>query len=288
MREINWPKTREMQALPQFVAVHAWLKEHGAVYDSIEYPVAFGRSGDLVGIAAKRPIGPEEAYLYIPNKLIINEDKVLNSDIAHIVRRHADVFEEHADAEYLRLIFFMTCELAKGPRSLWHPYFQIAQESDLPCFWEPHELEWLEDALLKAEILEYKEEYEAEYQCLREIASLYPGDIELEAFTPERYKLAFTITVTRCFGWSLPHTSVVPFADCANHFIIDNQYELFCRRLHAKREKPEICSEAERQYFTQLKMRINYDKHFKEDSEFKPDYDPPYKTMRYIRKLQMR
>ena len=123
MKEINWEKTRELQALPKFVNFHKWLKEHEVKYDSIEYPVAFGKNGDLLGIAAKRPIGPEEAYLYVPNKIIINEDKVWASDIAFIIKRHSDVFDEHADAEYLRLIFFMTYELSKGEKSLWYPYF---------------------------------------------------------------------------------------------------------------------------------------------------------------------
>lgn len=77
----------------------------------------------MIGIAAKRPIGPEEAYLYIPNKIIINDDKVFSSEIAPIIKRHKDVFEEHADSEYLRLIFFLTYELSKGEKSLWYPYF---------------------------------------------------------------------------------------------------------------------------------------------------------------------
>ena len=105
---------------------------------------------------------------------------------------------------------------------MWFPYFAIAERTDLPAFWDHKELEHLEDELLKAEIIEYQEEYEAEYQALFEIASLYPEVIDISKFTPETYKLGFTITVTRCFGWSLPHTSIVPFADCANHFIIDN------------------------------------------------------------------
>jgi hypothetical protein len=35
-------------------------------------------------------------------------------------------------------------------------------------------------------------------------------------------------------------------------------------------------------------MRINYDKHFLEDEKFDAKHDPPYKTLRYIRKLSMR
>ena len=126
MRYINWEKTRELQAMPKFINFHKLLKEHKVRYDSIEYPVAFGKSGDLLGIAAKRPIGPEEAYLYIPNDIIINDDKIFNSEVAHIIRRHADVFEEHADSEYLRLIFFVLYELSKKEKSMWYPYFQIA------------------------------------------------------------------------------------------------------------------------------------------------------------------
>ena len=34
-------------------------------------------------------------------------------------------------------------------------------------------------------------------------------------------------------------------------------------------------------------MRLNFEKHFKE-GDFKADYDAPYKTKRYIRKLMMR
>jgi hypothetical protein len=118
---------------------------------------------------------------------------------------------------------------------------------------------------------------------------MYPDLIDASQFTPKNYKLAFTITVTRCFGWSLPHTSVVPFADCANHFIIDNQYELYSKRLHDKKKIQNAeFTDDEKKYFTQLKMRINYEKHYAEDDKFNPNYDLPYKTLRYIKKLKMR
>jgi hypothetical protein len=80
----------------------------------------------LIGIAAKRRIGPEEAYIYIPNKLIIHDDKIMKSEIAFIIEKHQDVFREHADGEYLRLIFFMCYEIGKGEKSFWAPYFKIA------------------------------------------------------------------------------------------------------------------------------------------------------------------
>ena len=224
--------------------------------------------------------------MFIPCKMIINDEKILKSEVGHVILRHEDVFKEHADGEYLRLIFFITYELSKGERSFWHPYFQIAQDSDLPCFWSAEEIAELEDELLKAEIKEYKEEYDSEYQALYEIASLYPELIDINGFTEANFKKAFTVTVTRCFGWSLPYTMVVPFADCANHFIIDNQYEMCNRRLDEKSR--EELTKAEEKYFTPCKTRINFERHFKEDAIEEIKEDVPYKTKRYIRKLMMR
>ena len=61
------------------------------------------------------------------------------------------------------------------------------------------------------------------------------------------------------------------------------------RKKQQKEGNPAIkFSPSEEKYFTQLKMRINYEKHFQEDEKFKPDYVVPYKTLRYIRKLAMR
>lgn len=95
-------------------------------YDSIEYPVAFGKQGDLIGIAAKRKISSGEAYLFIPNKIIINDEKILKSEIGFIIKKHSDIFKKHYDGEYLRLIFFLTYEITKGEKSFWYPYFRVA------------------------------------------------------------------------------------------------------------------------------------------------------------------
>ena len=48
---------------------------------------------------------------------------------------------------------------------------------------------------------------------------------------PLFYK-CFNTIVTRCFGWGLPKTSLIPFADCINHHNVDSTYEFICRDLH--------------------------------------------------------
>jgi hypothetical protein len=42
----------------------------------------------------------------------------------------------------------------------------------------------------------------------------------------------FNTIVTRCFGWGLPKTSMIPLADCINHHNVDSTYEFICEQLH--------------------------------------------------------
>ena len=49
--------------------------ENGAVFDdSVEFPAIFANG--LEGLAAKKPIGPYKAYIFIPNTLIISVERV--------------------------------------------------------------------------------------------------------------------------------------------------------------------------------------------------------------------
>ena len=68
--------------------------KHGVVAPSIEYPVAFGPSGDLIGLRAKREIGLCETYLYVPVNLTINEEQFKRSWIGEIYEKHPEYFED--------------------------------------------------------------------------------------------------------------------------------------------------------------------------------------------------
>ena len=41
---------------------------------SVEYPVAFGKHGHLVGMCAARDVPPMTGFLYIPQTIMLNED----------------------------------------------------------------------------------------------------------------------------------------------------------------------------------------------------------------------
>ena len=41
----------------------------------------------------------------------------------------------------------------------------------------------------------------------------------------EEYITAYLTCISRVFGWGLPCTTVIPFADCINHHNVDSSYE---------------------------------------------------------------
>jgi hypothetical protein len=77
-----------------------------------EYPVVFGNG--LIGVGATKPIGGLKAFIFIPNKIIISEERVRNSEIGFILSENEDIFTEHANSEYFILIAFIIFEKLKG------------------------------------------------------------------------------------------------------------------------------------------------------------------------------
>ena len=59
----------------------------------------------------------------------------------------------------------------------------------------------------------------------------------------------FNTIVTWCFGWGLPKTSLIPFADCINHHNVDSTYEFICEELH---EPIRNLSDSQDQYFIDI------------------------------------
>ena len=72
------------------------------------------------------------------------------------------------------------------------------------------------------EIERYKEDMDEEYKLLEQVARKFPKTFNLEAWSRKLFDKAFTTVVTRCFGWSMPSTMLVPFADNMNHHVIDS------------------------------------------------------------------
>ena len=59
-----------------------WLIANGAIFDEdIEYPAVF--STGLHGLAAKKPIGSNKEFLFVPNTIIFSAERVKNCPEFH-------------------------------------------------------------------------------------------------------------------------------------------------------------------------------------------------------------
>ena len=77
---------------------------------------------------------------------------------------------------------------------------------------------------------------------------------------------SFVSVVTRCFGWGLPRTSMIPFADTINHHNVDSTYELIHEKYHlAATESEGHPEKGPKNYYTKSKMEMDF-------SDFLPDY----------------
>jgi len=164
----NEEKTAELQAQPRYKLLNDWCKENGVLHPGVEYPVAFGRHGELVGMAASRDIPPQTAFLFVPQNLFICEDNIRMRSplLSALYDRNPAVFKRHHDSEYLIIIVYIWHEQMKGEKSFWFPYFDTINTCDMPMSWTDAELDEFQDSVLKQNLKTYYEEYKEEFKTV--------------------------------------------------------------------------------------------------------------------------
>ena len=179
----------------------------------------------------------------------------------------------HPDREQLLLAVFLLYHHLKGDESFWKPYLDVMNESDLVCNWEEGEMEQFMDAELTMDAKLYKTEIETEWTqiepVLEQHRDLFPG------YSRELFLRFYNYACTRCFGWTLPSTMMVPFADFMNHTPIDTTYDVYSKQEHTV--KQTINSEKTQSSFKANKKTdysAVYKKEFAEDQ-----LDPHYQAL---------
>ena len=101
--------------------------------------------------------------------------------------------------------------------------------ADLPAFWSKEEQEWLQDPFLVEELGDYRKEVEKAWKCVKNVMKSCPKHFDLSSITKQHWLNAYNLVVTRCFGWGLPSTMMVPLADAFNHTCCDVQFDVYSR-----------------------------------------------------------
>lgn len=65
------------------------MKKEGAIFDKVEYPAYFD---GVCGVRARQDIAPNEAFICIPNHLLLTVETALQSDLNDFLKLHPELY----------------------------------------------------------------------------------------------------------------------------------------------------------------------------------------------------
>ena len=133
----------------QTKAYQQWLTQNGVLMNKVELPVL---QGGVHGVRAKTDIKPNEAFLFVPNKLLITVESARQSEIAEVFSNHEQLFFTNVERDSLTMIVYLMFERLKGPASFWHPYFDALEMGKPAYLWPPEAIEMCDDPELRLQL----------------------------------------------------------------------------------------------------------------------------------------
>lgn len=72
----NKEVSEKLKEMPKYKAFAEWCQQNGILYPGVDFPAAFGKNGELVGMAAAHDLPPSTAFLFVPTELHINKHTI--------------------------------------------------------------------------------------------------------------------------------------------------------------------------------------------------------------------
>jgi hypothetical protein len=162
---------------------------------------------------------------------------------------------------------FVLFERCKGEQSFWHPYFEAVDCGVLPALWSPETWALVDEPELRRSLAASRDSIESEWETIKKLQTAYPHFFGM--IGRPLYEWAVTFVATRCFGWGLPATMLVPLADQINH---QNRAQLthmiLQKNLHLEQNKTYLYAtdfETMEQDKSESKSNVNVTRLFRED-----------------------
>ena len=236
-----------------------WCAKNGIEYPNQEYPAYF--DGGLVGVRALAPIEHRDAFLKVPFKCIMSIDKAQNHpELGKVISENPELFgeDECQDWEQLILFIFVLYEYQKGEDSFWKPYLDLMPHVEFFCDWKEDDIFAVQDYGLIFGAMEYKEELTREYNAICMVLSKYPDIFTQKSMSRAAFTRFYGQICTRCFGWGLPFTAMVPMADNYNHSDVTTVQEIIHKQQQMEADETS-------KYFCKTKFMNNYTFMFKDE-----------------------
>lgn len=230
---------------------NAWCKQVGIICPKIEYPAFF--EGGLVGGKVTAPIEHREAFLCIPYNVIISIDKCVKDPVLkQFYGENSQLFTKvHRDWEQLILTTYLMYQKQLGDKSFWAPYIELMPDVTFFCDLERKEIMTTMDPFLVSEAIQYREELQDEWIEVLEVLKRYPTLFNEQTCQRKNFMSLYAQVCSRCFGWGIPFTSMIPMADNFNHADVDTTCEIVTKSLHKQADEDST-------YFTKSKFMNDY------------------------------
>jgi hypothetical protein len=137
------------------------------------------------------------------------------SPLKFIIRENPLIFKDNEDGEFNKISLFIYWEKIKGQESFYHPWFQMTPINYTINRWKNNDVNLFGDPYISMRNAEIREEMDEWLQEFIDLLHRYP--LVFPELNKEELIWSHEYTMTRCFGWYLPSTMVVPFADHFNH-----------------------------------------------------------------------
>ena len=136
------------------------------------------------------------------------------------------------------LVVFLIYEKLKGEESFFHPYIDMVEAETLAAYWPEDIIEKSDLQFFKWNLKDAKERSDDDWEKLKNFFEIYPDSFDPERVNKDLYLWALSFINSRCFGWELPSTMLVPFADNLNHKSgASLSHDIFEKNLHKSMNK---------------------------------------------------
>ena len=190
----------------------------------------------------------------IPYKMLMTVDAAQKHPvIGRIIEENPLLFseDEKGDWEQLTLTLYLIFEYQKGEDSFWKPYIDLMPDVTFFCHYPEEDIIATQDFQLIQYANDYKQELFQEWSEMAACMAKYPDIFDHNSVKPAIFYKFYAQVCTRCFGWGLPSTAMIPMADNCNHSDVTVVQEIVHKQMHL---------EAPRQskYFTKTKFMNDY------------------------------
>ncbi|CAK69023.1 unnamed protein product (macronuclear) [Paramecium tetraurelia] len=223
--DFDQQKTNEIKQYLKYKRLMEWSIENGVLMKGVDFPASFG---DVTGVVASEDLPSNTAFICIPQALIISPDKCKSTNLNTVYNSHPEMFDkdETNDAEFNMLgikliciqVFYMFNEKKKGELSFYYPYISAVQANNTLLTWSNEDLKKIEDPIILEEFANIKQDVLGLWGKAKQIFDNNEDVFGIPRLTDKKdFYWAVECVMSRCFGWSLKSTCIIPIADFLNH-----------------------------------------------------------------------